>query len=151
MEDLIMTLVRRFNNQTPDIANIFDDFFGGDFFLNPVSQSRRSVPAVNVKETQDEYLIEVAAPGMKKDDFKVEVNNNVLTISCEQEDKKEENEKGYTRREFCYSAFRRSFAIPRNEVDESKINASYKDGILQITLHKREEVKPKPVRMIEIK
>lgn len=151
MEDLAMTLVRRFNNQLPDIANIFDDFFGGDFFHTPAAQGRRTVPAVNVKETQDEYLIEVAAPGMKKDDFKVEVNNNVLTISCEVEDKKEENEKGFTRREFCYSAFRRSFAIPRNEVDESKIDASYKDGILEIKLHKREEVKPKPARMIEIK
>lgn len=146
-----MTIVKRFNNQLPDISNIFDDFFGGDFFPNPVPQNRRTVPAVNVKENEDEYFIEVAAPGMNKDDFKVEVNNNVLTISCEQEEKKEENGKGYTRREFCYSAFRRSFAIPRNEVDESKINASYKDGILQITLHKREEVKPKPSRMIEIK
>ena len=95
MEDLVMTLVRRFNNQLPDITNIFDDFFGGDFFNTPAVQGRRTVPAVNVKETQDEYLIEVAAPGMKKDDFKVEVNNNVLTISCEVEEKKEENERVY--------------------------------------------------------
>ena len=151
MEDLAMTIVKRFNNQMPDIANIFDDFFGGEFFPNQALQSRRTVPAVNVKETADEYYIEVAAPGMQKDDFKIEVNNNVLTISCEKEDKREENEKGFTRREFSYSAFRRSFAIPRNEVDESKINASYKDGILQINLHKREEIKPKPSRMIEIK
>lgn len=151
MEELAMTLVRRFNNQLPEIANIFDDFFGGNYFNNTEAQNRRTVPAVNVKEDQDQYFIEVAAPGMKKEDFKVEVNNSVLTISCEQEDKKEENEKGFTRREFSYSSFCRSFAIPRNEVDESKISASYNNGILQITLHKREEVKPKPVRMIDIK
>lgn len=146
-----MTLVKRFNNQLPDIANFFDDFFGGDFYPNAVSRGKRTVPAVNVQETEDEYQIEVAVPGMKKDDFKIEVNNNVLTISCEQEEKKEEKEKGYTRQEFSYSAFRRSFAIPRNEVDESKIDASYKDGILQIRLHKRDEIKPKPARMIEIR
>jgi len=145
-----MALVR-FNNQMPDIANIFDDFFGGDFFNTPAAMGRKSVPAVNVRESKDEYEIEVAAPGLKKDDFKVEVHNNVLTIACEQEEKKEEKEEGYTRREFCYTGFRRSFAIPRNEVDESKIDASYQDGILKITLHKRDEVKPKPARVIEIK
>jgi HSP20 family protein len=79
-----MALVRRFNSQAPDIANIFDDFFGGDFFNTPANAGRNStVSAVNVEENDDEYVIEVAAPGMKKDDFKVEVNNNVLTISAE--------------------------------------------------------------------
>jgi HSP20 family protein len=149
-----MTLVRRFNNQVPDIANIFDDFFGGDFFGAPVRQGRKtSTPAVNVMENEDEYVIEVAAPGMKKDDFKVEVNNGVLSISAEMEenDEQKDDEKGYTRREFCYSSFNRSFAIPKNEVDEGKIDASYKDGLLKIKLQKREEVKPKPARMIEIK
>jgi HSP20 family protein len=149
-----MTLVRRFNNRVPDIANIFDDFFGGDFFNVPAFATRKSFnPAVNVMENDDEYIIEVAAPGMKKDDFKVEVNNNVLTISAEAEEKNEEKgeDKGYTRREFCYSSFSRSFALPKNEVDEGKIDASYKDGLLKIKLHKREEVKPRPARMIEIK
>lgn len=145
-----MTLVRRFN-QMPDIANIFDDFFGGEFYTNPAVNSRSFVPAVNVKENENEYIIEVAAPGMNKDDFKVEVNNNVLSISCEREEKKEENEKGYTRREFGYTNFKRSFTIPRHEVDESKIDAVYQNGILQLKLSKREEVKPKPARMIEIK
>jgi len=149
-----MTIVRRFNNQTPEIANIFDDFFGGDFFNAPAARpNRASTPAVNVMENEDEYVIEVAAPGMKKDDFKVEVNNSVLTISAETEDKNEEKgeEEGFTRREFCYSSFTRSFAIPKNEVDEGKIDASYKDGLLKIKLQKRDEVKPKPARMIEIK
>lgn len=146
-----MALVRRFNNQVPDIANIFDDFFGSD---SPAYSARRgSTPAVNVMENDDEYVIEVAAPGMKKDDFKVEVNNGVLNISAEVEEKDEqkEDDKGYTRREFCYTSFNRSFAIPKNEVDEGKIDASYQDGLLKIKLQKREEVKPKPARMIEIK
>jgi len=149
-----MTIVRRFNNQFPDLTNFFDDFFGGDFFNSPAFPWRRaSTPAVNVRENENEYVIEVAAPGMKKDDFKVEINNGVLSISAEVEDKSEEKdeEKGYTRREFCYSSFNRSFSIPKNEVDESKINAKYKDGLLIITLQKREEVKPKPSRIIEIK
>ncbi len=145
-----MTIVRRFNNQMPDISNIFDDFFGGDAFNTPAVSGRRSVPAVNVRESEDAYEIEVAAPGLEKKDFKVEVNNNVLSIACEREESKEEKEKGFTRREFSYTGFRRSFAVPRNEVDDSKIDAAYKDGILRLTLHKREEVKPKPSRMIEI-
>jgi HSP20 family protein len=148
-----MTLVRRFNNQTPEIANVFDDFFGGNFFGAPATNARRtSMPAVNVMENEDEYVIEVAAPGMKKDDFKVEVNNGVLSISAEMEEKGEQknDEKGYTRREFCYSSFNRSFAIPKSEVDEGKIDASYKDGLLKIKLQKREEVKPRPARLIEI-
>lgn len=144
-----MTIVRRFNNQMPEIANIFDDFFGGDVFTRPIASARNSVPAVNIRETQDEYEIEVAAPGVSKDDFKVEIHNNVLTIACDKEENHEQKE-GYTRREFCYSGFRRSFSIPRNEVDETKINAAYKDGILRVTLHKREEVKPRPARMINI-
>jgi len=146
-----MTILRRFNNQMPDISNIFDDFFGGDFFNAPVFSGRSSIPAVNVRETQDEYQIEVAAPGLEKKDFKVEINNNVLTIACEKENNKVDEQDGFTRREFWYSGFRRSFNIPRNEVDDGKIDAVYKDGILKLTLHKREEVKPKPSRMIEIK
>jgi HSP20 family protein len=150
-EDIVMAIVRRFNNQVPDIANIFDDFFGGDFFDTPAR--RTSVPAVNITETDDEYVIEVAAPGMKKDDFKVEIDNGVLSISAEVEEKDEQKDeaKGYTRREFSYSSFNRSFTIPKDEVDESKIDAKYKDGLLRITLQKRDEVKPKPARMIEIK
>jgi HSP20 family protein len=106
---------------------------------------------VNVKENQDEFLIEVAAPGMSKEDFKIEVNNNVLTISAETKKEEKSEDEGYTRREFHYSSFCRSFAIPKNEVDESKVKAVYKDGLLTITLQKREEVKPKPSRVIEIK
>ncbi len=146
-----MALIRRFNQPMPALSNIFDDFFDSDFNAPSFLGRRTSVPAVNVKETEDEYKIEVAVPGMKKEDFKVEVNNNVLTISAE--DKKEEktDDEGYTRREFHYTSFCRSFAIPKNEVDESKVKAEYKDGLLTIKLQKRDEVKPKPARVIDIK
>lgn len=143
-------LVRRVNNRMPDLGNVIDNFFGGDFFNSPYF-GQNNVPAVNVSENEDCYEIEVAAPGFTKDDFKVELNNSMLTISSEKEDKKEEKEKGYLRREFSFASFNRSFSIPRNQVDESKIDASYKDGVLKVVLHKREEVKPKPARMISIK
>ena len=86
MEDKAM-LMRRTTRNVPDLINIFDDFFGGDFFTSPVLSGYRSIPAVNVRETDDEYAIEVAAPGFSKDDFKVEYHNGVLTISSEKEEK----------------------------------------------------------------
>ncbi len=146
-----MTLVRRFNPELPDLGNVFDDFFGSNFSAPVFSSGKTSVPAVNVKENQDKFLIEVAVPGMKKEDFKIEVNNNVLTISAEAKKEDQSADDGYTRREFHYASFCRSFAIPKNEVDDSKVEAAYKDGLLTITLHKRDEVKPKPSRMIQIK
>ena len=146
-----MTLVRRFNNQMPTLNNMFDDFFGKDFFYTPAIEGKHTLPSINVKENENEYMIEVAAPGLKKENFAVEIENNVLTISYEQKEEKENKDKGVIRHEFNYSSFRRSFSIPKNEVDDSKIDANYKDGILNITLQKRAEVKPKPARTIEIK
>lgn len=144
-----MTLIRRFNNQYPNINTMFEDFFGENAYNQ--STQNRTTPAINVRENEDEYNIEVAAPGLKKDNFKVEVNNSVLTISYEDEVKKEVEEQNFTRKEFAYTNFCRSFSIPRTEVDDSKINAEYKDGILSVKLQKREEIKPKPARMISIK
>ncbi len=110
------------------------------------------MPAVNIMENDNEFQVEVAAPGMKKDDFKIELDNNVLVISSEREHKEEEkDEKGnYCRREFRYASFRRSFTLPEGKVNVDKINAKYTDGVLQIHLPKREEVKPKPLRSINI-
>lgn len=144
-----MTLIRRFNNQYPNINTMFEDFFGENAYTQ--ATQNRTTPAINVRENEDEYNIEVAAPGLKKDNFKVEVNNSVLTISYEDEVKKEVEEQNFTRKEFAYTNFCRSFSIPRTEVDDSKINAEYKDGILSVKLQKREEIKPKPARMISIK
>jgi len=145
-----MTLARRNENFLP---SFFDRFFNNDLMdwnLSNFSSSNTSLPAVNVKETDDDYILEVAAPGLSKKDFKINFQNNVLTISSEKEDKKEEKEDNYTRREFCYQSFQRSFTVPGYDVDSEKISASYNDGILNIKLPKREEVKPKPAREIKI-
>jgi HSP20 family protein len=115
------------------------------------SSTDTTLPAVNVKETEDSFEIEVAAPGMKKEDFKVNIENNVLTISSEKKEERKEEEKGrFTRREFSYQSFQRSFSIPENLVDGEKISARYCEGILCIALPKKEEVKPKPAREISI-
>ena len=110
------------------------------------------MPAVNVRESNDEFMIEVAVPGMKRDDFKVELDNNVLTISSSKEEKAEEKNRAgeYTRREFSYQAFQRSFSLPEAKVEGGKISAKYTDGILYVTVPKREEAKMKPVRQIAV-
>ncbi len=108
-----------------------------------------TLPAVNIKESKEDYQVEVAAPGMNKDDFKIELENNFLVISSEKEDKKEEEGKEFTRREFSYQSFKRSFSLPKT-IEDSKIKANYKDGVLKITLPKKEEAKEKPKKLITI-
>jgi len=114
------------------------------------SSTNTSLPAVNVKETNDEFLIELAAPGMEKKDFKINFKNNVITISSEKENNKEEKNENYTRREFSYQSFQRSFTVPENAIVSEKIEAGYNNGILEVKLPKREEVKPQPEREIKI-
>ncbi len=110
------------------------------------------MPAVNVKENDQAFTIEVAAPSLKKDDFKVNYENGRLSISSEKKTENEEKEGDkYTRREFSYQSFQRSFTVAENTVDADKIGAAYENGILRITLPKREEVKPKPAKQIKIK
>ena len=145
-----MTLVRKFNNQMPGFNNLLDDFLGKDFYLSNGSNDKNTMPFINVKENDNEYIIEVAAPGLKKENFNIEVENNVLTISYDLKEEKEESDKGFISREFHYNSFKKSFSIPKNEVDDSKIEASYDNGILKVNLKKREEIKPKPARVIEI-
>ncbi|SRR5258706_15890570 len=139
----------------PTIPSLFEDVFTRDWFdssLATLSTSGATLPDANVMETNDEFKIEVAAPGMKRDDFKVELDNNVLTISSQREDSREEkDEKGnYTHREFSYQSFRRSFSMPENKVDGEKISARYADGILYVTVPKKEEAKTKPVKLIAV-
>lgn len=110
-----------------------------------------SLPAINVRETEDEFLIEVAAPGLKKDDFRIDYDNGRLTISSEKKEENEEKKKGkVTRREFSYTSFQRTFTAPESVVNAEKIKAKYDNGILHITLPKREEIKPKPAKQIAI-
>ncbi len=144
-----MTLIR-YNNRFPAF---FDDFLTKDVekWFDGNNGFNTSLPAVNVKESEEGYEVEVAAPGMSKEDFKVEVEHDVLTISSEKEQKNEEKEEGkYTKREFSYQSFQRSFRLPEGQVDGDKIKARYENGILHLSLPKREEVKPKPARLIKV-
>jgi HSP20 family protein len=145
-----MTLARRSETAMP---NLFDRIFNGDLMdwgMSNFSSPNSTLPAVNVRETNDDFVLEVAAPGMTKKDFKINYQNNVLTISSEKEEEREDKSNQYSRREFSYRSFQRSFTVPANEVDSDKISANYADGILSVKLPKREEVKPKPAREIKI-
>ena len=135
-------------NQYPVYSRFFDNFFNDDLdFFSPRFKS--NVPAVNVLEDKDNFTIEVAAPGMNKKDFKVNLDNGIITIETSREEKKEQEEKNFTRREFSYDAFSRSFTLPES-VDSSKIDATYTDGVLKVNLPKKEEARVKPVREIKI-
>lgn len=96
-----------------------------------------NVPSANITESEKEYLIELAAPGLTKKDFKVETDNGVLTISAEKKEEKKEGNGGYTRREYYYNSFSRSFTLPENSKSD-KIDAKYEDGILKLVVPKKE-------------
>jgi len=143
-------LAKRSENYFP---SFFDRFLNNelmDWNLSNFSSTNTSLPAVNVKENENEFVIEVAAPGMNKNDFNIKFHNNVLTVSSEKKDEKEEKNEKFTRKEFSYQSFQRSFTVAENAVESDKISAKYADGILLITLPKREEVKPKPMKEIKI-
>ena len=145
-----MTLVKwnRPATQYPVYSRLLDNFFNDDLdFFTPRFKS--SMPAVNVIEEKDNFLIEVAAPGLNKNDFKINLDNGVMNIETTREEKKEEVEKNFTRREFCYDSFSRSFTLP-DSVDSSKIEANYNDGVLKVSLPKKEEARVKPIREIKI-
>jgi HSP20 family protein len=126
------------------MSNLFDD----DFF--PVLQNRTSsMPAVNIREDDKKYNLELAVPGMDKKDLRIDINEDVLTISSESKQETEESKDGYKRKEFSYSSFCRSFYIPEN-VNRDAIEANYKDGILTVDLPKQEEEKSKITRQISI-
>ncbi|WP_430810092.1 MULTISPECIES: Hsp20/alpha crystallin family protein [unclassified Carboxylicivirga] len=150
-----MTLAKLSNNWFPSVPSIFDRFFDGelmDWNRTNYSSTDTTLPAVNVTENDNEFLIDVAAPGLKKEDFKVDYDNGRLTISSEKKNEKEEKEgEKVTRREFSYQSFQRSFTVSESVIDADKIGANYDNGILHITLPKREEVKPRPAKQIAIK
>ena len=148
------TLVKR-NGFFPSVNTMFDDLFTKDVFDwtdKNFSGLGTNLPSVNLKETENKLEVELAAPGMKKEDFKVEIDNNMLMISSEKQEEKEETRKkdNYVRKEFSYQSFYRSFYLPEY-VDESKVDASYKDGILHITIGKKENGKKKALKSIAIK
>ena len=138
-----MNLIKR---QKPVFTSLIDDLFLNQDW----SHIHRDVPAVNILEVDDRFNIELAAPGKKKEDFTIELEDGLLTISSEVESKSTETGTSYTRKEFGFSSFRRSFNIP-DTVLADKIHAHYKDGILTVSLPKKEEALPQPKKMISIK
>jgi HSP20 family protein len=154
MEELAMTLLRRSESKVPSFPTLFDNWFNRDMmdWMNwNYSDTNTTVPAVNIQETDNDFRIEVAVPGMERDDFKVSLDQDVLTISSERKSEKTEEKKGvYSRKEFSYQSFQRSFNLPQHLVDGDKIEAKYDKGILHLTVPKREEAKPKPARVIHI-
>lgn len=146
--------ITRWNNGH-NMTNLFDDFFSRDLWnwgLDNNSSTNTTIPAVNIKENAETFEVEMAAPGMKKQDFKIELDGNTLTISSEVRNEADHKEgERYTRREFSYQSFQRTFTLPRNVVDVDQIKAKYENGVLHLLIPKREEAKQKPPRMIEIK
>jgi len=140
-----MTLIKRTNPFLP-VSNFLDDFFADDV---DIFRKMQTVPSINIKERAEDFLIEMAAPGLKKEDFDIDLDNNVLTISCEKQiEENDENEK-FTKREFSYSTFKRVFTIPET-ADIEKINAEYVDGILTVIIGKKPEAQIKPKKKIDI-
>ena len=144
-----MKLIKR--NTDNAFPSFFDDFFTRDVFNRPAGHWNNS-PAVNISQDDDSFGIELAAPGLNKENFNIEVKDDVLTISYE--DKKETEEKDkkgkYTRREFTYNSFSRSFHLPERTVDEENVVANYTDGVLKVVLPKLEESKPKAPKTISV-
>jgi len=145
-----MTLVK-FNKPAnnalmPGFNDVFDSIFNDTFFSDRIVTR---VPAVNISESENNYHVELAAPGLKKEDFKLNLERNVLNISVEQSAEHQDNQKNYSKREYSYSSFVRSFTLP-DSADHGQIEASYTDGILRIDIAKREEAKAVR-RQIEIK
>jgi len=129
---------------------IWDDMFTKEFMPEFYKNgSFRSLPAVNIIENNDEYIIEVATPGLTRKDFNISLENNSLTISSEKEDKIEDQHEKVVRREFQYNSFCRSFTLPET-VESDKIKARHSDGILYVTIPKKETAKIKPSRQIQI-
>lgn len=150
-----MTLVKRTNELLPRIPSFFDDFLGeglSDWFTTNVPKRERSLPAVNIKETDTDYLIELAAPGMNKEDFSIELEDGILTIGSERKEviEDKETDDSYFRKEFNYQSFQRCFRMPENAVNMEKIEANYKDGILNVKLPKVEKAVEKRSRQIKI-
>jgi len=126
-----------------EINRLFEDFFG----RGPETRIRPAeawTPCVDVAETEDSFIVTAEVPGMSKDDIKISLSGNVLTLRGEKKEEKEEKERNYHRVERRFGSFTRSFTLPA-DIDASKVKAAYKDGVLKITLPKKEEVKPKEI------
>jgi len=149
-----MKIVKRNGSLLNQFPTLFDDFLNRDIFnwgLTNFSDTNTTIPAVNIKETPDNYEVEMAAPSMTKKDFRVQLEGNTLTISSERATEKEEKEDvRYTSREFSYQSFSRTFNLQKDVVDTENIQAKYEDGVLHLLIPKKEQAKQKQPKLIEI-
>ena len=146
-----MTLVKFKRPRLPWYDTMFTDLLGTDRLLtNDLFLENKWVPAMNVKETDDHFELEIAAPGFSKEDFDVSIDNGILKIQAENEEEMEKKENDYTRKEFNYSSFYRSFTLPENVNEDEMIDATYKRGILKLVLNKLHVDESTPKRVIEV-
>ena len=149
-----MSIIKRNGDAAPSMPTYFNDLFTRDLWnwgLSNNSTTNTTIPAVNIKETAGSFVVDMAAPGMKKNDFSIELDGNLLTITSEKQDQFEEkNDEKFTRKEFAYQSFQRTFQLPKEVVDADKIEAKYENGVLHLLVPKKEEAKQRPPRMIKI-
>lgn len=137
----------------PSVNNLLGSFLSDDFMNWPgynFDKGKKFNPAVNISETDDSYELELVSPGMKKEDFKIEMEDDVLTISADVKHESKEQNKNFTRKEFSRQSFKRSFRLTEDKIKQDAIKASYEDGVLNISLPKKEEAKPLPARTISV-
>ncbi len=144
-----MSLIKRSDWPSLASGSWLSDFFDNDRFFDSSLMRVQSVPAVNISETEKSFEVSMAAPGLSRKDFNVSVDDGLLTISSEKKEEKETKEKDYTRQEYSYSSFSRSFALPEN-VKDDEVNARYEDGVLKVTLAKRSLPAQKGKKAIEV-
>ncbi len=146
-----MTTIEKTSNLIkPAVFNsMLDKFYRtnfGDWWNDNLMET---IPAVNIKENKDNFSIEMAVPGMKREDFKINLEGDLITISSEKENESKEEQKGYTKREYNYSSFSRSFTLPA-AANTDMINARYADGVLNLTIPKREEAAKAAAKKITV-
>src|SRR5215217_405316 len=149
-----MSIIKRNSNLFPDMPTLFNDFFSRDLWnwgLGNNSTTNTTIPAVNAREDNENFYVEVAVPGMKKEDFSVELDGTTLSIRSERKDEREEKDgEKYNRKEFSYQSFQRVFELPAHVVDAEHIEAKYENGLLHLSIPKKEEAKQRPPKMIQI-
>ena len=147
-----MKLIKRTTEPSTGFDSMLDHFFNDSFLNWPVTTSSnwRNQPAYNIKEEDDRWHVELAVPGMDKNDFKIDLENDMLSISTSKSESKHETTDNYKVRQFGYTSFTKSFRLPENMVNEEEISANYKDGVLHISLPKRDDAKTNLKREITV-
>jgi len=148
--------VSRINEKSPALFTdrmpaFFEDFFKpwNELFDGHFFRKELNIPAVNISDHKNQYILSMSAPGLKKDDFKIDVDGDVLTISSEKDESKEEKEENYTRKEYNYSSFSRSFTLPEG-TDKEKVAAKYEDGVLKITIPHNHVIKSPSAKHVAV-